>query len=965
MTVTSLAARILLLLTLSAPMAWAGEVRVLNEAPLLADGAGELRVLLVVPGLQPSDRVKLKPAEGELVAMQQDGERLVVTLRPPQAYSDGTLRLTVSVRGAMKLDEDVLIPLHPPHKAQVGLSFSPETWTAGQKGAVTVTLKPEGSHPLPATARRYAVAASLGVVSALKANPDGSFTATWTPPAKITGPVNVVFTTTDLTAPDVVHGLSVFPVMMKRPQVVSATPGSRNTLVVGETPYGPVDAGADGKASFSVLMDPRAPTATLQSVDNSGKRTDSVVPLDVGGGPILLFAPLSSAVPAGQTVSLWVAALKADGTPWSDVPPRIDGLADPVVEGKGWFRYTATAPQALGPWTLNAAMGEQKASLTLQVIDPPSIVSLTANPRTLGEGAGEISVTATAKSAAGVALTQRPLVWSADGLTPVGPPKANGDGTVTQKYKVSASQQSARVLARLSLKPTGLATARVVAWPLRPGVPADGQSVVELVVLTVDVWGMPVPNQTVALTAPLGDGALAPTVKTDAQGLAVVRYRAGTQPGPARVRLDAGGVVGELILWQTAPGEDAPVLPALGDAQDFAALELQQRGASTLRLTRVGADSGPPAAVSVATVPGYTTPGAAVLVTVRVLDAQGKAAVGEPPKITASIGTVGVLSDSGDGSYSVPVQLPPGQDGPLTVTVSVGSAQGAASVPTLASLGGPEALASGGGVPSGGGGNTGGARPSGGGGGGVAPSGGGGARPAGGGGGGLNDDARLRMRASAFEMAYLQETSSSGLGAAPLGAAFSALPPSGAVGAGLSMEIWPTRGALGIDARTKLGLYRVSVGAGIAEVKLIDAVTPTQLGLHYRIRTQSPVSFFVGGWGSLTDTLLFEFETPARASVAGVNQLVFGGRVGGGLMIETDRVYARIEVGESFTPLPSVTHAAFTLDVLRNNSNALWTFGLDYDRHNLSLTVGEGALEDTVTVSAQQITAMAGLGMAF
>ena len=964
MTVTSLAARILLLMTLSAPMAWAGELRVLNEAPLLADGAGELRVLVLVPGLQASDKVKLKPAEGELVAMQQDGERLVVTLRPPQAYSDGTLRLSVSVRGSMKLDEDVLIALHPPHKAQVGLSFSPATVTAGQKGPVTVTLKPEGSHPLPATARRYAVRASLGAVSALKANPDGSFTATWTPPAKVTGPVNVVFTTTDLTAPDVVHGLGVLPVMMQRPQEVSATPGSRNTLVLGETPYGPVDAGADGKARFTVLMDPRSTTATLQSVDSTGRRTDTVVPLDLGGAPILAFAPVADAVPAGQPVKLWVAALKADGAPWSDVPPRIDGLADPVVEGKGWFSYTATAPQTLGPWTLTAAVGDQKATLTLQVIDPPSVVTLTASPRTLGEGAGEISVTATAKSAAGVALTQRPLVWGADGLTPVGAPKANGDGTVTQRYKVSASQESARVIARLSLKPTGLATARVVAWPLRPGVPADGQSVVELVVLTVDAWGMPVPNQTVALTAPLGDGALAPTVKTDAQGLAVARYRAGTQPGPARVRLDAGGVVGELILWQTAPGQDAPVIPTLGDAQDLAALDLQQRGAPTLRLTRAGADSGPPAAVSVGTVPGYTTPGAAILVTVRVLDAQGKAVVGEPPTIKASLGTVGVLSDGGDGSYSVPVQLPPGQDGPLTVTVSVGSAQGAASVPTLASMGGPEALASGGVAPSGGG-----VAPSGGGGGG----GGGGARPSGGGGGGgarpsgggLGDDARLRMRASAFEMAYLQETSSSGLGAAPLGAAFSALPPRGAVGAGLSMEIWPTRGALGIDARTKLGLYRVSVGAGIAEVKLIDAVTPTQLGLHYRIRTQSPVSFFVGGWGSLTDTLLFEFETPARASVAGVNQLVYGGRVGGGLMVETERVYARIEVGESFTPLPSVTHAAFTLDVLRRDSNALWTFGLDYDRHNLSLTLGEGALEDTVTVSAQQITAMAGIGAAF
>ncbi|MCK6524647.1 Ig-like domain-containing protein, partial [Myxococcota bacterium] len=688
MTVTTLAARFLLLLSLSASMAWAGEVRLLNEAPLLADGAGELRVLLVVPGLQASDRVKLKTSEGTVTGFQQDGERLVVTVQPPQAYTEGTVRLTVSVRGAMKLDEDVLIPLHPPNKAQVGLSFSPDTWTAGQKGSVSVTLKPEGVHALPATARRYAVRASLGTVSALKANPDGSFTATWTPPAKVTGPVNVVFTTTDLTAPDVVHGLGVLPVLMQRPQEVSAAPGSRNTLVLGEKPYGPVDASADGKAKFTVLMDPRAPTATLQSVDATGRRTDTVVPLDVGGAPSLTFAPLADAVPAGQPVKLWVAALKADGTPWSDVPPRIEGLADPAVEGKGWFSYSATAPQTLGPWTVTAVMGDQKATLTLQVIDPPSVVTLTSSPRSLGEGAGEISVTATAKSAAGVALTQRPLVWSADGLTPVGAPKANGDGTVTQRYKVSASQQTARVIARLSLKPTGMPTARVVAWPLRPGVTADGQSAVELVVLTVDVWGMPVPNQTLTVTAPLGDGALAPTVKTDAQGLAVVRYRAGTQPGPARVRLDAGGVVGEVILWQTAPGQDAPTLPALGDALDLSALDLQQRGAPTLRLTRAGADSGPPAAVSVGTVPSYTTPGAAILVTVRVLDAQGKAVVGEPPTINASIGTVGVLSDSGDGSYSVPVQLPPGQDGPLTVTVSVGAAQGAASVPTLASIGG-------------------------------------------------------------------------------------------------------------------------------------------------------------------------------------------------------------------------------------------------------------------------------------
>ena len=75
-----------------------------------------------------------------------------------------------------------------------------------------------------------------------------------------------------------------------------------------------------------------------------------------------------------------------------------------------------------------------------------------------------------------------------------------------------------------------------------------------------------------------------------------------------------------------------------------------------------------------------------MLVTVMVVDAQGKPVVDQAPAMQASIGSVGAVQHNGDGTYNVPVQLPTGTDGPLTVTATANGATGSTALPTLAGM---------------------------------------------------------------------------------------------------------------------------------------------------------------------------------------------------------------------------------------------------------------------------------------
>jgi hypothetical protein len=925
---------LLVLFTLSTS-AFAGTIELLPAGPLVADGQTTLRVAMRIPGLTDADKVRARPESGELIAVSVAGPELVILhIKPVAATQADTLTVTMSVRGVMKLDEDIELPLLPPPSGEVVVSLSAEVMTYGAGGTATVTLRPQGAHPLPQSARSFLVTASEGKVSALTAAPDGSYTATWTPPAKGTVPGLVLFTATDATSPDRVVGFGTMAMAVKTKQVIDAPAGSRNTLVIGDVPYGPATATAEGKVTFDAVLDPRKPTGTLQSVDATARRTDSIVDLKLGSPTRVAFAPLPPNLPAGAKLRLNLLVLQGDGRPWSGAAPTLQDGTAARNEGKGWFSFDVTTPDTLGAWKVTATADGVSTSLSATLVDPLPALTASVSPPVLKKDETAFAVTVNLKDAQGRALTGRKLNFVVVGATAVGAAKDNGDGTTTAKYKLNKDVDAAQVRVSPILTPTGLPPARLVVWPRKDSVTADGSATVEVFVVALDAFGIPVPNVAINVSAPRGDGALAPTATTDKNGMAVLSYRAGSVPGAAAVRVEAKGVLAETLLMQTSPGAAPLGLEPPGSDDALAARSTWRAAWPTLQVAKIGVDVGPPTALTVATVPSYTTPGAAILVTVRVLDAQGKAVLDATPVVTASPGNVGAITNNGDGTYNLPVMLPAGVDGPLNITVVAGAATGAVNLPTLGSIG-ASSLAT-----------TSGSSGGGGGGGGRAPK--GGAAPAG--------DVSFRLRASAGAMGYLYSATTKGVeGPLATDAAFRAVTPL-LVG---SAELWPGASGIGVDGNIKLSVYRVQIGLSD---EVYNRVTfPGHVALRYRKPLEAPGTFwFVSGGARLTETVVFGYENDDKTQSQLSRELVPGGRIGGGVIKETDRVYLRAELAETITPWPSVTSVALGLDAPLLPDGSLIHVGLDYDLNHMRLDENDDG--QLLRVRGQQISLSVGVG---
>ena len=111
--------------------AWAG-VTLVNTAPLVADGEGTAVVHMQVEGLSDADSLKLKPFEGELLDYERHGEAVTLTLRPPEVYKPGQMRVSVKARGGVKVSEDLVVPLIPASRAGLEIQTKRETWKAGE-----------------------------------------------------------------------------------------------------------------------------------------------------------------------------------------------------------------------------------------------------------------------------------------------------------------------------------------------------------------------------------------------------------------------------------------------------------------------------------------------------------------------------------------------------------------------------------------------------------------------------------------------------------------------------------------------------------------------------------------------------------------------------------------------------------------------------------------------------------------
>lgn len=547
-----------------------------TDGPLRADGDTDSLVQVEVPGLGPDEAVHVN-VKGAKVVDQRPGPQgtFFVTLRPDAV--DAPAELAMSVKGKGDLDVDATLPIPvAPGPGHPVVTLEPDALDA-PKGGVLVHVRPTNERP---GERHLAVAASLGQVSPLSPSADGSWTATWAPPADLDRPAAILFTATDLTAPEEAIGWGVLPVEQPVTRKLDADAGATATLVVGGRRIGTAKADAEGLARFDLALRPGDATGelTIQPADAPSRTV--TVDLDNPARPAVAFAPLpaGTGVPAGRPVTLWLAVVGADGQPRDRVPELVvQGPNGPVAEpvGEGWYRVVVTAPAAPGPFTVHAALGLAEASLDLKAVPPVPKVSLVPDPRVLGQ-ARQVTLTATWAGGRGGRAADS-LALQALGL-----PNATTTGTEAGAKRVVplAGLRDVTGIATVSgFAPTGLPPARLQLWPGRAWPGKD--TLTPLFVVVEDALGLPVPDQQVALAPDPSLQGLPRTVDTGPEGWAMVTFhRIDDRVEPLPIRATSGSLAATTVLW--------PHTGSLGTARDALARARWGTALPVVYLTHAG-----------------------------------------------------------------------------------------------------------------------------------------------------------------------------------------------------------------------------------------------------------------------------------------------------------------------------------------------------------------------------------------
>ncbi len=887
------------LVALVAPVVFASPalagVTLVPTGPLVADGSTQATIRLYVDS---GAKVRVKADSGKLGAVTQSPDGVVTVLyTPPAVTAARTYQLRVTGGGE---DVTVDVPVVPATRGSLELVFDPPVLPA--TGTATVRITPDGASAVPADARRFLVSASSGTIDAPMPAGDGTWVARYTPPKGLSTPLPVVITAADAAAPDRVWGHALLPVTVRRSVSVDAKPGTSNVLLVGGRTYGPFPAAPTGKVAFEVELDPRQPTARLRSVNPDTSTDEREVPLPQGP-PQIVFVPSAPGAPAQPdlAVSVRFVAVESDGDAITADPPRVSAsrgtLAQPLNEDEGW-RAVFTPPAQSGEAILSAEIPGAKADRRVAVSASVPTVTLVTQPEVLPKGATSFKVVARVKDAAGQAVVGRAPTFSVTGATISGTPKDNKDGTYTAMFSVASSATQVRVGATPAVDGTGQAPVRLVAWAAEPLVAANGVDAVTITVVPVDAWGVAVKGVQLRAGVPKGDGSVPATVTTDANGVARVVYTAGKTAGMTSVRVEGAGLVAEVPLWQSAGGAFPTLQPGGDEALDALRSRWQSAAPQTLVLREGTSLSGPPASIAVNTVPAFTTPGAALLVTVRVADGAGKGVTGRKLTVSAAPAVSGPVTDNRDGTYTFTAQLPAGVDGPVNLQVRAEGAEvvGVASLPTLAEAGGLAATAA----------PASGATPA------RAASSSPARAPAA---AAVTPSGAPKLRASlALDNARgSSKITSNGEELLVAGADF-ATPIGGFVGVAADLQWLPVQqpfGRIGLDVRGNAHLEGYNLGDDARLAVQRDA----SLGVLFRRTVSGPLAVQGSLGGHLTSGSAFRYADDEMAEVQPFAFDVIGARLGAGLAVELPKAFVQFEIAETFAPLPVDTHAGLRLDV--------------------------------------------------
>lgn len=595
--------------------AWAGVVWVPSPA-LLGDGTTPSTVRLYV---DDGARIRVKADAGKVGPAVAGADGVwTIPYTPPRVSAVGTVAWKVTAGG---VETTLDIPVVPPFTGSLELSFDPPVLPSA--GTAMVKITPEGSTAVANEGRSFLLVASAGTVDAVTPTGNGTWVARYTPPKGLIAPLTVVFAAADAAAPDMVQGSAVLPVTVRRSVSFDVKPGSINVVTVGARTHGPLVAAPSGKVAFDIDLDPREPTGALRSVNPDTSKDDRDVPLPVAATTAIAFYPLPASVPAQADLSVPVriVVIGPDGRPKADATVKLSASKGTITPAT-WDRYVYSAtfspPTTPGEIVLTAEVDGARSERRIKIVGTVPTLTLSTEPMDIPKPGTSFSVVARVKDAQGTGVVGRAPTLTVDGATANGSAKDNKDGSYTFPYKVSSATNRIRVYAAPSVEASSMPAARLVAWPGAPMLAANGSDTVTVTVLAVDAYGLPVPNVSLKLGAPRGDGSVPPTGKTDARGMARLTFTAGRTPGVASVRIEGAGLVTEVPLFQAKDGI-GPILPTGGGAADEALVAKWKAAAPELRLMRevVVPPSGPvvvaqagaqPPAASVASARAPTPP---------------------------------------------------------------------------------------------------------------------------------------------------------------------------------------------------------------------------------------------------------------------------------------------------------------------------------------------------------------------
>lgn len=697
------------------PLPSSGLVRLLPAGRLVGDGVtpATVHLLALGPDGRPLTALKLKAtAEGGRAGEPVElGDGLYAVEIVPSAVADEEV-FTLTVRGRSGLigavDVSRRFPVAPPSTGRIQIAANPPSLVLGQDAEATLRLVvdlPPAQLPDP---EDLVVRVSSGEVTEIVAMGDGSYVARYLAPS-VNYPHLALLTVVDRRDPGAVFGAFTLPLSGKVDYPVTATEGATVVLEVADRTFGPVTAGAGGRATVPIVVPPGNGRAA-QVTRDGGETTRTDLDLRVPESRRLHFLPLPTTLPSDSRVTVPVRLLvrEAAGAPDPsaavNLTATVGRVTRPTHLGDGVYEATFTPPDSRTPVEATLQVSVPGSTVQSDAVEltlvpaMPATLDVTATPDALPAGGTALELIARLEAADGSGLPGRELRLDLDGASLSGAVRDVGGGDYEASLRADpATSVRARLLALPPVSSNPLR--RLVIIPSREQVSADGQATMPVTVVTADAFGYPVPGVAVDLTVEDGGGRLPASVTTDEAGTASVVFTAGASPALVTLRATARGALAEAALVQ-ADGVDVPALPRSGTPDQRAAEELWAQSVRTLWVPREGgveptADvpmaTGDLAAIALSAEPAVVAPGGAVTLVVTATDARGNPVGDVDLEFFATAGAR-VLSPKprGGGRYEARLEVPDDARGVVKVNVmgNGGAANGVLEVRIAGDAGG-------------------------------------------------------------------------------------------------------------------------------------------------------------------------------------------------------------------------------------------------------------------------------------